>query len=821
MEIEAVRDAGATIGESPIWASAETALHRIDASDATGVGRPALVPDDPTNRPRSRPQPAPGGPGTSPTWASSAKDMVTTALGANHVWVTIGHGIINEVYWPTTGQPQTRDLGFIVAGPSAWFELKRIQKYRIVPPEPFLPLPNIVHEGEGYRLELEITPDPLRDTVLISFRLFGDGVKLYVLLAPHLGDSGTHNNASAGEEMTAWRGPNALCLTSDCGFSRTSAGYVGVSDGWQDFTRNGRMTWDHDTAEDGNVALTGELSCCEGTLALGLAATVEGAGVLARSSLSDGYAAIRQRFVDQWQHWARDLVIPAAPAEVQREAYVSAFMLKVHEDRTYPGAIVASLSVPWGNTTDSSGGYHLVWTRDGVEAGLALLAIGKADDARHMLSYLLATQRADGGWSQNYFPDGRPFGSSVQLDEAGFPIILAAKLLEEGGLRELGGVSAMVRRAVRYLAQNGPFSPEGRWEEPADGADAFTLAVTITALVAASTFLDKDDAAYALSLADCWSDRIEEWIYVEGGSLAEAAGAAGYYVRTGPPPAQGGLQGRISLPNRNGESVPVAALVGLEFIYLVRLGLRDARDPRIQDTLKVVDALLKVETPSGASYHRYNQDGYGEHQDGSPYDGNGIGRAWPLLTGERGHLDVGLGLDPLQYLQAMARMAGPGGLIPEQIWDSAAIPSRGLAPGRPSGSAMPLVWAHAEFLKLLAARASGRPVEMIGTVERRYRAKLPGTGSWHWRDSAPFGRLPATRGLVIERATPFRLHFGFDGWRDIRDRPSRPAGLGMHSVEFDPADMVGHRLLNFTYYLPESSTWLGIDHEIIFDATAG
>jgi glucoamylase len=170
-----------------------------------------------------------------------------------------------------------------------------------------------------------------------------------------------------------------------------------------------------------------------------------------------------------------------------------------------------------------------------------------------------------------------------------------------------------------------------------------------------------------------------------------------------------------------------------------------------------------------------------------------------LLTGERGHLDVGLGLDALEYLRTMARMTGPGGLIPEQVWDSSATPSRRLQPGRPSGSAMPLVWAHAEFLKLLAARAPGRPVEMFGAVERRYRAPGPSTEPWHWRVSSPFERLPAGRGLLIEHSAPFHLRYGVDGWRDIRNRPSRPARLAMHTVEFDFAEIGGHKRLNFTY----------------------
>src|ERR1700756_1364414 len=173
---------------------------------------------------------APGFPGIHPTWTSSAKDMVTTALGTSRVWVTLGYGIVNEVYWPVTGKPQIRDLGFIIAGPSGWFEVKRVNRYRISLPKPYVPLPQIVHEGEGYRLELEVAPDPLRDVVLISFRLTGDGMRPYVLLAPHLDNAGDHNNARARRDLGAWKADNALCLTSNCGFSRSSAGYVGTSD---------------------------------------------------------------------------------------------------------------------------------------------------------------------------------------------------------------------------------------------------------------------------------------------------------------------------------------------------------------------------------------------------------------------------------------------------------------------------------------------------------------------------------------------------------------------------------------------------------------
>jgi glucoamylase len=756
---------------------------------------------------------APGFPGTHPTWTSSAKDMVTTALGTSRVWITLGYGIVNEVYWPVTGKPQIRDLGFIIAGPSGWFEVKRVNRYRITLPEPYVPLPQVVHEGEGYRLALEVAPDPLRDVVLISFRLTGDGMRPYVLLAPHLDNGGEHNNACARKDLGAWKGDNALCLSSDCSFSRSSAGYVGVSDGWQDFSQNGRMSWTHAEATDGNVALLGELQANEGTLALGFAETLEGARTLARSSLSEGYRSIRRRFIEGWQEWGKTLVIPDAPADIKREAYLSAVVLKVHEDRTYPGAVIASLSVPWGNSSDSSGGYHLVWARDCVEAGLALLAVGQVDDARSMLCYLISIQTADGRWNQNGFPDGRPFWTGIQLDEVGFPVILAAKLAEQNALLGLGGVDTMVRRAAGYLVLHGPISPQDRWEENA-GISPFTLAIEIVALVAAAEFLDGEERTYALSLADYWNERVEDWTFVAQGPLARRFDVDGHYVRIGPDSAHCGLRGRVDLRNRLNESLPATEIIGMEYLYLVRLGLRAADDPRVQSTLKITEGILKVETPQGVAYHRYNGDGYGEQSDGSPFGGIGIGRAWPLLTGERGHLDLQLGRDPLPYLEMMTRMTGPSGLIPEQVWDAPSLPGRGLEPGKPTGGAMPLVWAHAEFLKLLYARQSKRPLELLKSVEEHYPRKSANCGLWHWRPDTPFDALPADRDLLVEMATPFTLHMGFDGWQGIEDRPSTPLPFGMHGVRLTKGELARRRVLDFTCYLVDEARWEGSDHHV-------
>ena len=259
-------------------------------------------------------------------------------------------------------------------------------------------------------------------------------------------------------------------------------------------------------------------------------------------------------------------------------------------------------------------------------------------------------------------------------------------------------------------------------------------------------------------------------------------------------------------------------MVGLEFAYLARLGLRDANDSRMRDTLTVVKALIEVETPAGPGFYRYNHDGYGEHEDGPPYDGTGVGRLWPLLTGERGHLALLQGEDPTPYLNAMMKMTGACGLLPEQVWDRDPLPDRGLFPGRPTGSAMPLVWAHAEFLKLLLARGRGRPIELLDVVRERYHAAPPKAATWFWRAEVPIAILPPDRSVVIEDTEPFVLHFGRDGWGSSEDRSARPTGLGLFGVRLDHADLRGAREVRFTRFYPAADRWEGQDHLIALAA---
>jgi glucoamylase len=750
-----------------------------------------------------------GAPGSAPTWCSSDKDFVTTALGVSRLWATVGHGIVNEVYWPSTGKPQIRDLGFYLVGSTEWIDLKRVRRYRLSTPGPFLPALTITHYGDDYQLDLEILPDPRRDVLLVRFKLDGP-YRLVAILAPHLGSAGLNNFAWVDDGVSFARRDNvAMCMAASPPLVHLSCGFVGASDGWQDLNQHGALTYEYTHADNGTVALTGEAPESQGVLGVGFADTARGALTLVRTGLADSFDTTRGVFLQAWHAWGAPLQLPR-PTDVLGDAAVfSATVLKIHEDRSYPGAVVASLSVPWGSSTDALGGYHLVWPRDATLTAFALLAADQRADARHILGHLAATQMPDGRWPQNYFPSGEPFWTGTQLDEAAFPVLLAAKLRELGEA-ELPGTSQMVRAAIGFIVRTGPSSEQDRWEEN-PGVSPFTVAVAVSALIAAAPWLTPPERAYAESLADDWNERLEAWCYVARTPLARNLGVAGYYVRIAHPHKSGDLGGRVQLRNRNGEQIVASALVSLDFSYLVRLGLRDARDPRVTDTIKIVDAVLRVDTPSGALYHRYNEDGYGEHADGRPFDGSGIGRAWPLLVGERGHLALQAGEESVSYLQTMWNCASQGGLLPEQVWDAAPIPSRELAPGRPSGSAMPLLWAHAEFLKLLVARESGRPAELLQAVELRYRGPTPRRAkAWHWRDEVPVWQLERGRDLRIEDREPFTLHVGFDRWQHIQDRTATAEPFGMWSVVLAADELARYSQLDFTRRY--GASWENVDH---------
>jgi glucoamylase len=219
-------------------------------------------------------------------------------------------------------------------------------------------------------------------------------------------------------------------------------------------------------------------------------------------------------------------------------------------------------------------------------------------------------------------------------------------------------------------------------------------------------------------------------------------------------------------------------------------------------------------------WHRYTGDGYGEHPDGRPFDGTGVGRGWPLLTGERGHYALAAGEDPLPYLEAMSAMAGPGGMLPEQVWDAPPLPGRGLFPGRPTGSAMPLAWAHGEFVKLAASRALGRPFDRPDAVWRRYAGEPPEPGAWVWTPGAPIAALPAGKALLLLLSRPATFHLGNRGWTRVRDLESRELGMGLHGLRLEAAELADYASLEITWRWRDEGQWLGEDFSLPISPSA-
>lgn len=760
---------------------------------------------------------APGAPGIAPTWTTSNKDMIGTSLGRSRVWFTIGHGILNEVYFPRIDIPQIRDLGFIIAdGRGFWIEVKRAGDYTIAVPSPGIPAVQILHRHARFELVLRIVPDLERDVLLIEVDLTGDADLLpYALLAPHLGGTGQGNHGeiftSRGRAiLCAEQGPFGLALAATDAslgdaWQAASTGYVGASDGWQDFNRNGRMTWFYDRTGPGNIAMIGQLSR-RAVLALAFAPSKQAAATLAVSSLAQRFETVWNRHVRCWQNWHTDKNHASGlPGEFHEAVHLSAMVLKCHQDKTYPGAMVASLSIPWGDRADDVGGYHLVWPRDLVESAGALLELGAADEARDVLRYLIATQLEDGRWAQNQWLGGTPRWTGIQLDQVAFPVLLAAMLAEREALAGIE-VSRMIRRALAHIAWHGPASDQDRWEE-SPGISPFTLAASIAALVCGAEFLDPAEKRAILLLADDWNAHIEAWCAASATTpLAMRYGVGAYYLRIAPRRVfndRSALADPVRISNReDGLSVAASELVATDFLQLVRFGLRRPDDPIIRDSVKLVDELLRCDTPAGPAWYRYNGDGYGEQPDGEPYNGTGRGRPWPLLSGERGHYALMAGEDPYPYLRAMRQMGGKLGLIPEQIWDSSPHPERGLFPGRPSGSAMPLVWAHAELIKLAVSSRKGFPIDRPEPVWLRYAGQRPIPEQAHWTPQMPVSFMRSGLSLRLYNDVPFRLEWSTgtpDGSMAVGEiTSSTPAILGLHAVDLQTQALAAGSTIAFS-----------------------
>ncbi len=791
-----------------------------------------------------------GAPGSEPRWTHSAKEGIGTAYNSNsRVWFTLSHGILNEVYWPNVDTPNTRDFQFLITdGETFCHEEKRDLLHEIHYPERSCLFYRLINSdpGERYRLVKEVLSDPHRSVVLMHTRLeiFDEALrapgrlKVYALLAPHMagrgaGNSGYTTKVDAYALLRATGGGAHLVLGCDRGFTRRSVGYVGESDGWQDVTRHLGMQWEFEAAEDGNIALTGEVNlsralvngALEFTLALGFGNSPESASTATLQSLATPFSEHRDGFVRQWKRAAvsDQLSSDTHTGDGGGMFRLSRCVLLAHEDKAFEGALIASLSTPWGETKgdDDLGGYHLVWTRDMVQSAKALLATGQTRTPLRALIWLACIQQTDGGFPQNSWIDGRAYWRGVQLDEVAAPMLLAWGLRRANALL-LFDPWPMVADAAAYLVAQGPVTGQERWEENS-GYSPSTLATMIAGLVSAAEFAALQPEGngvsdFLLAYADWLAAHVEDWTVAQHGD--SVPGKPRHYVRITPADALAPDPhpdvDALEVPIANGGGRhPARNVIGGDFLQLVRLGIRAADDPIVLDSVEVMDRTLRYELPQGPCWRRYSYDGYGQKADGGAFDGVGVGRCWPILTGERGHYELAAGRDARPYVKALEAFANAGGMLPEQVWDVADLPDGRMRRGEPTGSAMPLCWAHAEYIALVRSIEDGVVFDRIEPAYQRYVAAPVQSTIEMWSLRHQTRRIAAGKTLRIILEAPATVRWTADAWQNFEDAAVEPSGLpGIWFVDLPTSQLAAAATAEFTLFWREPARWQGRNFQV-------
>jgi glucoamylase len=682
---------------------------------------------------------APGYPGEAADWSPGDKDGFGTAIGAldSKVWYTLNDGVLSEVYAPRIDTPSSRDTEFVVTDGATFTDREteatdhrvelvddRALVYRQV---------NTATSGK-YRITKTYTTDPARSAVLVDVRfesLDGQPYQLYVLHDVGLGlnaNDDTGRSADGGQQSSAVLVPG--------GFTRTSNGYLGRTDGYSDLSSDNTLDDLYATASDrgnvvqiGQTALTGVGDAQHLTLALGFGTTEGEAASAASGALASGFDAALTAYEDGWHRYLDGLAPVPASAERWRTEYdVSAMVIAASEDKTFRGGFVAAPGKPWAwaNELQRFPVYHEVWARDLYQHATALIAMGDTAAAERALDHLWTVQqRPDGSFPQNARLDGEAVFGGLQLDEVAFPIVLSSQLGRTGP-----SDWAHVHLSADFLVATGPRTEQERWENLA-GYSPATIAAEIAGLVTAADIArtngDQARADTYLATADRWQRDLGHYTVTTNGPLSPDA----YYLRiTDNGDANTGVQIQIS---DGGPLVDQREVLDPSFLDVVRLGVVDAADPAVVNTLGLIDDQLGYTTANGQFWHRSSFDGYGEKADGSQWESvdpgsrETIGRGWPLLTGERGEYELAAGAGAQERLDTMARSADDSSyFLAEQVWDDQPPSAAGspFEPGEPTFSATPLSWSHAGFIRLAHAIDAGRPIDTPNLVACRYGTSL-------------------------------------------------------------------------------------------------
>ena len=733
---------------------------------------------------------APGWPGALSHFGLARKDCLGTARNStSKVWYTVANGVLSDVYYPTVDNTNVETLQYVVSDGSTFTDLQtRDMSYAveaIADTGGMACKVTATAKSGKYRIETEYLTDPARNTVLMRLRFEPkqSGYRLYVRFDATVngnGGGGAGNGGAdsaaidgstgrpvlvASDPITATNAANRdyaqpVYAALDGRLTEATSGFVGsASDGLVQLDASHGLTRADEEAAGGNIVQTARVAVGEdgrATLALGFGGSRAAAVATASASLGQLFDDVLEAYKQGWKVYDQSLnkprterlgsLTPADRKRVEDEYYLSANVLKASEDKTFPGAIVASLASPWGQAVSAGdpantyfGSYREVFARDLYETWTGLVAAGDLATARDATLFLFERQQlADGSMPRNSLVNGKtaPDSFGTQLDEVAYPILMAQQL----GLTDASLYEDHIKPAANFLISRGPAFGSERWEEQG-GFSPSTIAAEIAGLAAAADLARVNGDAFSsflwLGVADEWQRSVKSWTVTTNGPLA----AFPYFIRlskTGDPNAA------ISYNVGNGgPTLDQRAVIDAGFLELVRLGELPANDPAVVQSLPIVDATIRVQTAKGPGWHRYNGDGYGDRvSDGRPWapSGQGTGHVWPALSAERAEqaLAAGNAAGAAALLKGMSAFASGVGLIPEQNWTGLDLPaspfgtdptvaSIGFTNGGAAGSASPLTWSAASFVRLTADLAAGRNIVLPTVTSSRYVTRTQGT----------------------------------------------------------------------------------------------
>ena len=746
---------------------------------------------------------APGAPGAVPFWAYAGKTGIGTSFEqyqnghysdeaptgeVSKVWFSIAKGMITETMFGLIHQAQIKDMQFVVVGKDFTvteaddLDVTIDYLYKDDKGRPLSLAYKVVSKDKQGRFSLEkhIFTDPDGQSLFVRsiFNTQLEGVKAYVSVNPYVDNNGLDDFAKTTDKgLLAWQDDSYLSLQGAQPFKQTSVGFTGVSDGLNQLKTTQQLTqvYNNTGEQSGNVSLLAELGeiseNSQFDLTLSFGNSEQTSFKQGQATLAKGYQAVLDNYNGKgealgWQDYMQSLAplnnMSKQTADNGKLLYTSAMVLKAQEDKTHAGALIASLSNPWGETVSAktgSTGYKAVWVRDFYQVAMAFMAMGDNATAKTAFEYLEKVQvnsktpgnKGDTGWFlQKTHVDGELEWVGVQLDQTAMPLMLAWKLHQADVLTDAelsDWYSRMLKPAADFLVEGGranilwndtqitpPATQQERWEEQ-EGYSPSTTAAVVAGLITAADIAklagDDANATRYLNTAKRYNNDIEKLMFTTAGNLESSASDGEYFIRIG---QDKDANSNTKINANNGrEGFNKKQILDGGFLELVRYGVRDALAPSIVKTLPEYDdetltdnlqVKYSFEFTDGsgtfAGYRRYGNDGYGEDEvTGANYAEGGKnspgqrGRVWPFFTGERGHYEIAAAnannsLDATKqqaiknsYVKGLEQFANQGMMLPEQVWDGVGINKAGYILGEGTNSATPLAWTHAEYVKLV------------------------------------------------------------------------------------------------------------------------